>query len=290
MTLRSQPRILALVVAAGVSAAAAVAPAANQPDSIMVGLSQSLFHEVPEALVRTTLPPHEALMMADTGLKGKIHIVPDAAQLAEELVNGKTHVGVFSGVEYAQVRQQHPKLKALAIAINKQDRVTVHVVVRQDSRATQVSELADKKLALPRGSRIHCRVSLHAYVADPKTLKRPASAEDALDDVHDGVVDAAVVDSEAVHCFQRRKPGRFAKLRDLHKPVVYPVPVLVYQEGVLDEATLRTVYRGLLKAHETERGRKTLDLWKLTRYAKVPDDYDQLFDEVLKMHPPSNAK
>lgn len=290
MTLRSHAWRLAVVAAAGLSAAAAVAPAGNPPDSIQVGLSQSLFYEVPEALVRTTLPPHEALMMADTGLKGKIHIVPDAAQLAEQLANGKTHVGVFSGVEYAQARQQHPKLKALAIAVNKQDRVTVHVVVRQDSRAKQVGDLADKKLALPRGSRLHCRVSLQAYVADPKTLKRPASAEDALDDVHDGIVDAAVVDSEAVHCFQRRKPGRFAKLRDLQKPVVYPVPVLVYQEGVLDEATLQTVYRGLLKAHESERGRKALDLWKLTRYAKVPDDYDQLLDDVLKVHPGSEVK
>lgn len=259
---------------------------AGEPARLHVGLSGTLFHEVPEPLVRLTLPPAEALITDQTQRAGKLVLVIDPEQLADQLAEGKLHLAVFTGVEFAWARRKNSQLRPLAIAANQDDRVRVHVLVRQDNRATNLGDLADRPLALPRAGRAHCRLLLERHGVSPGQCRRSASAEDALDDVIDGVAEAAIIDGDALACYQRRKPGRFAKLRELNEPTVFPAPIIAYQAGTFDDAVVRHLQQSLIKAHESARGKRTLELWKLTHYGSVPADYEQLLAATLKTYPP----
>lgn len=263
---------------------------AGEPARLHVGLSGTLFHEVPEPLVRLTLPPAEALITDQTQRTGKLAVVNDPEQLADQLAGGKLHLAVFTGVEFAWARQKHGQLRPLAIAANQDDRVRVHVLVRQENRATKLGDMTDRALALPRAGRAHSRLFLERHGVSPGQCRRPASAEDALDDVIDGVAEAAVVDGETLTCYQRRKPGRFAKLRELHEPTVFPAPIIAYQPGAFTDAVARHLHDSLVKAHDSARGKRTLELWKLTHYGSVPADYEQLLAETLKAYPPAERQ
>src|SRR5207244_6848780 len=46
-------------------------------------------------------------------------------------------------------------------------------------------------------------------------ITSPENTEDALDDVVDGVVQAAVVDRAGLEAYKRRKPGRFNRLKEV---------------------------------------------------------------------------
>lgn len=269
---------------------AGAARAADPPDTLQIGLSASLFKDVPEVLVRTTLPVAESLIAVQTGLPGKFVPVRDAEQLAEQLAGGKLQLGVFCGVEFAWARQKHAQLRPLTIAVNQQNHLQVHILVRHDCQATKLADLADKPLALPRSSHVQCQLVLQRQVCCGANalakLKRPATAEDALDDVVDAVVQATVVDGEALESYQRRKPGRFVKLRELHKPETFPAPIVAYQPGILTDTALRTFHDGMARAHESARGRQALQLWKLSRFETVPADYEQLLADTLKTYPP----
>src|SRR5438105_1065584 len=56
----------------------------------------------------------------------------------------------------------------------------------------------------------------------------PANSEDALDDVVDKVVQAAVVDRVALEAYKRRKPGRFTQLNPAATSRQFPTTVIAY--------------------------------------------------------------
>jgi len=152
-------------------------------------------------------------------------------------------------------------------------------------------------VALPRGLP-HCELFLKRQgnlcgtesATAFSQLCRPADAEDALDDVVEGKAQAAVIDGAVLECYQRRKPGRFAQLKELRKPESFPVPIVAYVEGTLDDADLRAFREGIVKAQKTAKGRQALMLWKLTGFEPVPDDYGQLLDNVAKTYAPPPSK
>jgi ABC-type phosphate/phosphonate transport system substrate-binding protein len=274
--------------------------AADPPAKMRVGISAGLYQHVPETLFKTTFSPVESLIQEQTGLAGELILGGESGQLAEQLGRGQVEFAVFTGAEFAWARQKNTKLQPLVIAVNQDRSLRVHVLVRQDCTATRLADLKDMPLALPRCTLDHCELFLNQQQAlcgssnapFPK-LCRPGAVEDALDEVVDGKMQAAVVDGAAVDSYQHRKPGRFARLKDLHKPVLFPAPVVAYQEGAIDDTALRAFRGGLLKAQQSAKGRMVLTLWKLTRFEKVPDDYPQLLDEVAKTYaappPPASA-
>ena len=68
-------------------------------------------------------------------------------------------------------------------------------------------------------------------------------------------------------------------------------PVTVaYQPGKLDQDTLNRIRDGMIEANKTERGRKLIDLCRLTGFAAVPADFDQLVAENVKTYPPLEKK
>ena len=91
--------------------------------------------------------------------------------------------------------------------------------------------------------------------------------EAALDDLVDGTVQAVVVDEVALTSYKRRKPGRFAKLKELKKSPVFPAAVVAYRPDKWNDTDLKTMKDALLNAHQNPEGRQLLTMWKLTGFA-----------------------
>jgi ABC-type phosphate/phosphonate transport system substrate-binding protein len=111
------------------------------------------------------------------------------------------------------------------------------------------------------------------------------NAEDALDDVVDGVIQATVVDRAALEAYKRRKPGRFKQLKPAAESKPFPPVVVAYYGTNLDDATLRRFRDGLLGAAKKERGQMMLTLFRLTGFEPVPDDFGKVLAETRKNYP-----
>src|SRR5439155_17532774 len=182
----------------------------------------------------------------------------DAYAIAQKLKDGKLHLGVFQGFEFAWAQQKYPKLKPLMIAVYYDRHLRASVVVQKDCPAAGVADLRGKDLALPIGAKGHCRLFLARHCAndngpcEPKAffghIARPEHAEAALDLVCDGYVQGAVVDDVSFECYKLVKAGPAKRLRVLKQSEVFPAGVIAYYEGALDDATLTRFTRGMLDA------------------------------------------
>jgi ABC-type phosphate/phosphonate transport system substrate-binding protein len=286
-----------LLVVCGASLAAA-APASEggrgAADPVKIGLVKSLFRDIPAPLVQMLSYPFSALMRAQTGLNGELVTVKDWDELGRQLHDAKVQLGVFHGIEFAWARQKHQDLRPLCIAINKRRHLQAFVLVRADSPARQVADLKGKVLALPVGTREHCRVFLDGQCAAcglPRAqffsrVITPANVEVALDDVVRGKTQAAVIDEVSLDCYQQVKPGCFARLKVLQRSRVFPAGVIVYRQGALDRDTLDRFKTGMTTANQNERGRELMTMWKLTAFETVPADYEQTLADILRAYPP----
>lgn len=269
--------------------------AENNPSTVPVriGMISTLFRDTPEGVVLAMMQPFSTLMETQTGVHGKLEPGGDAEALAAKLAENKVQLAVFHGVEFAWARLKYPDLKPLVIAINQHRQLHAYVVVHGESPATSLADLKGKAFALPKQTREHCHVYVHHHCRECggapgrvfATLTRPANVEEALDDVVDKVVDATIVDGVGLECYQRRKPGRFAKLKAVRQSEPFPAAVVAYRPGQVDEAQLHKFRTGLLKANETTIGRQMLNLWKLTGFEPVPPNYEQNLAEIAKAYP-----
>src|SRR5262249_51982216 len=156
------------------------------------------------------------------------------------------------------------------------------------SAATGFADLKDQSLALPRGSREHCRAFCDGQcrACGKETaqsffrLTAPDTSEEALDSVADGTVHAAVVDDLALDCYKPRKPGPLGELKDVRKSEPFPATVIAYQAGTLDDATLRCFREKLLAIKQNALARQALLLWRLTAFEPVPDSYEQTLADI----------
>jgi ABC-type phosphate/phosphonate transport system substrate-binding protein len=244
-------------------------------------------------MVKASLPPFRTLLAAQTGLDGDLIAGGEPEEVGEALTKNKLHLGVFHGFEFAWARQKHPDLLPLVIIVNQDRRLFAHVLVRQDSQITRLADLRGQTLAFPHKSPEYsrlfverkCRIGSDPWQRFFSQVKTPANTEEALDDVVDGTVTAAIVDGVGLRCYQQRKPGRFAKLKEIHKSERFPPAVVAYHAGALDEAALRSFRDGMIHANEQVLGRHVLTLWRITGFEKVPDDYEQTLATTLKAYP-----
>lgn len=270
---------------------ACFALAADKPEVLRIGSSGSLTKELPRAKVDTANDALKKLILTETGFKSDLIVSGSLDKLEEEIKSGKLHLGIFQGYEFAWARQRNPELKTLALAVNEYPRLVVSVLARADSRATGLADLKGKVLAMPTVSLGHGKlfVDKQAGASKPEDffakITAPETVEDALDDVVDGIAQVAIAERVALDAYKRRKPGRFAKLKEIQKSEVFPVPVLVYHEGKLDKETLRKFRDGVLNAHTKEDGKRTLGLWKLTSFEPVPEVYEKQLADILKAYP-----
>ena len=171
-------------------------------------------------------------------------------------------------------------------------------MTRADAGASGFADLKGKPLALARCTREHCHLYLEHRCLECgqepshffSAITTPQSVEDALDDVVDGVVQAAIVDGVSLACYERRKPARFNQLKAIQRSELFPAAVVAHRPGTLDDATLNRFREGLIQANKGALGRQFLTLWKLTAFEPVPADYEQTLAEILKAYPHPFAK
>jgi ABC-type phosphate/phosphonate transport system substrate-binding protein len=266
-------------------------PSAN---SIRIGLVSSLFRDTPESLIQLMTRPLKSLMESQTGMSGTLIPGGEARSLGRQLQDDKFQLAVFHGVEFAWVRQKHPELKPLVIAVRDGRPMYACLVVAHDSKVSALADLQGKSVALNRQNREHCRLFIERRCeACGKCCQEffskvttPADAEDALDDVVDGVVDAALVDGAAFDRYKRVKADRFANLKLAVRSEPFPNAVVAYKPGVLSDETLQRFRNGLITANQNAKGKQLLNMCRITCFEAVPRDYEQMLVNIAKAYPP----
>jgi len=265
-----------------------------EPEVVRIAMVQTLFADVPVPIVNLLTPPFKSLMKDFTGLNGSPAAGGDAFEIANNLMDGKVHLGVLHGVEYAWVSHKYPELKPLMIAVSKYHSLKAHLVVRGDCDCVEFAELKGKDLAVPFRAREHLRlfVEKNCQVSgqcDPKSffnsVRKPASAETALDDVLGGKTFAAVVDTLALESYAEVNPGRFKRLKVMKESDAFPTAVIVYKQGVLSDKSLSKFRQGMISANKSDRGRDLMSLWKLTGFEVMPADYEPNCAAIMRAYP-----
>jgi ABC-type phosphate/phosphonate transport system substrate-binding protein len=271
--------------------------AAQRSGVLQIGLSGAMLKELPEATAKQALENMRTLIERQTGQKSELIIEEDVNVLGQKLAQKKFDFGVFLGYEFAWVKQAHAELRPLVVAVSGAP-MCIHLLVRQDNPASSLTQLQGQALALSKESRPPARLYIDreclALGAPPDKffarITDPATLEDEIDDVIDGVVQATAVDTLALDAYKRRKPGRAARLKELQKSQLFPPPVIAYQPGVLDDATLSRFRDDLARTTQDPDGQRLLNLWKLTGFEPVPSDYEQELAAIAKRYPPPKSK
>jgi ABC-type phosphate/phosphonate transport system substrate-binding protein len=266
------------------------------PSTIRVGLVDTLYHGTPDAVMAIGMRPLKLILEEQTGKAGEILSGGSFEDLAQQLKDDKVQLAVFHGVEFAWARQKQPSLKALLVAVNQRRDARADLVVRKDAKYAGPEDLKGQAVALPRFSHEHCWLFLRRRCAPPETapekyfsqMTAPVTDEDALDDVVDGAVQAAVVDTVFLEAYQKDKPGRAARLHTLVHSEAYPGAILViaYHPGVLNDKQLERFRDAMTDAQSTENGRRFLKLCRVTAFEAAPDDFEQTLADAAKKYPP----
>jgi ABC-type phosphate/phosphonate transport system substrate-binding protein len=185
-------------------------------------------------------------------------------------------------------------LKPLVIAIRDAKPMYACLVVARGSPVKTLGDLRGKSLAMPRQSREHCRLFLERRCQpsgkEPQQffskVTTPREPEDALDDVVDGVVDAALVDDGALQRYKKDKAARSERLRVAVCSEPFPNLVVAYKPGVLSDETLQRLQDGFLTANENSKGKILLNMCRIARFEAVPRDYEKLLANIAKAYPP----
>lgn len=236
----------------------------------------------------------------ETGMENKIVNEKNWQAVVDKLEKKELQIGVLQGYEFAWAQEKQPNLKPLMLAVKIHRYPRAFVVVKSDNKASDFGGLEGQTLSIPSTSKGFPKLFVEREAqAKGKKLEAffskivtPEEPEDAIDDVVDGVVQAAVVDQAVLEAFKRRKPGRFAKLKPIAQSAPFPPPVILYKDKDLDNATLEKFRNGLIKASTKERGQKMLTMFHLTGFETVPDDFGKVLEETRKKYPaePAAAK
>ena len=264
---------------------------------VRIGIVETLFPDIPEKTVDASIDQFRQIMERETGHTGESVTIKTYSDVANQLVKNKIQLGAVHGFEYAWVRPKYPDLRPLVVAVNQQTYVSAILAVQAGGPAADFSALKGQTIAIPEHTKEDDRLFLERLCQQTNVgidryfakVTKPASVEDALDDVVDGVVAAALVDSVSLDRYRSRKPIRFAKLRELKKSPPFPPTPVLYQTGALEEATLARFRKALLDLKRDVDGREVLTTWKLTEFERVPKDYDKHLEEILTVYPPPHG-
>jgi ABC-type phosphate/phosphonate transport system substrate-binding protein len=232
-------------------------------------------------------------IQAVTGFGSDIVALENHEVLAERLASGRLQLGVFVGYEFAWAQARHPKLQVLAVGINHHLYRYPALVVHRGGPVSDLADLKGKTLALPRMGQGYGRLFVAAQSRiggqDPAALlghiNSLEDAETPLDNVVDQTEQAAVVDRLALEAYQRRKPGRFARLKKLSESPPLPPALLAYYDGNLDAQTATHLRDELTNAHNQINGEQLLMLFRLTRFAPPSRDFERMLAETRKTYP-----
>lgn len=287
---------LAVVLLANGLAGPCRAQEGSDPSSIRIGLVSSLFRDTSSAFFQVAMRPFRALLESQTGVQGALVGGGDAENLGRLLKEGRVHLGIFHGFEFAWARLKYPELKPLLIAVNGKPFLRAHLIVLAEGPVSSISDLRGQEVALPLNSREHCRLFMerrcvpsghqpqHYY----SEVVCPRNAASALAAVIRGEVKAAVVDELDLEAYQRRYPQRFPLLKSLQQSALFPSAVIAYVPGALSDSLLQRFRTGMLASHRSEQGREMLDLCGISRFAEVPAGFEQMLADIARGYPPAH--
>lgn len=278
--------------------AGAIRAAEDEPSPVRIGLISSLYRDLSEPLMQIVMRPFKSLMETQTGMSGELVPGGDAHALARRLKDGKVHLAVFHGVEFAWARTKLPRLKALLIAVNHQRYLRAHLVVRKDGKIAALSDLKGQVVAMPHLSKEHCWLYLERRCvpagskADKyfQRITTPRDATFALDDVIDGKVQAAVIDDADLTSYRKRYPDYFAKVKSLQQSEQFPCAVIAYYPGTLSEGMLERFRDGMMAAKASKQGRQMMQLVRISSFEELPEDFEQMLKDIAKAYPPPASK
>jgi ABC-type phosphate/phosphonate transport system substrate-binding protein len=267
-------------------------------DVLRIGTSGELTGHTASPKEKAGLESLHKYIKEEDGMDNEILRQKDWRELTDKLANGKLHLGVYQGYEFAWARQKTPALKALAIAVNVNRYPVAYVVARHDSPAKDFAGLQGQSLALPATGEGCLRLFVnHQSEAAGKSaetffskITTPDNVEDALDAVVDGKVQAAVIDRAALAAYKGRKPGRFKQLKEVAHSQPFPPVVVAYSDSVVDEGARDQFKKTLLAASDHEKGQTLLTLFHLTGFEAVPEDFDKVLADTAKEYPPPKEK
>jgi ABC-type phosphate/phosphonate transport system substrate-binding protein len=263
--------------------------------ALHIGTTETFIEEnVPEGSDDTAVEDtSRQFIQAVTGLGSDFVALENHEVLAERLARGELNLGFFMGYEFAWAQARHPKLKVLVTSVNYDSYLYPALVVRKGGPIRKLADLKGTTLALPRAGQGYGRL----FIAAQSRLagQEPAAflghvdsfedAETPLDDVVDQTRQAAVVDRLALEAYQRRKPGRFARLTKLSESAPMPPAVFAYYDGNLDPQTVTRLRNELSNAHNQINGEQLLTLLRLTRFAPPSSDFDRVLAETRTTYP-----
>lgn len=268
---------------------------AHGQQRVKIGLPKNMFRDFPEITVQALLPTFTRLMESQTGVKGQPVLLAGPEDVRKQLADGKIQLAVFHGFEYAWAQSKNPELRPLVIAVSQDNpRLTAQIIVSHESKVQNLEELKGQRLALPRGTREHCRLFAsrrtlergHRLEKFFGRISRPSHVGAALDDVAAGRADATVVDGKAWEDYKWARPLQARRLRTLMQSEVFPTGVIAYKSGGIPDATLKKFRDGLSSAHEQLAGKQLMSLWKLSKFDDVPVDYQDTLNNIVKAYPP----
>jgi len=282
---------LAAVLATPALDAGGKEPAA---DTLLIGTSGSLTGGKAKAgKEKAALETLKSFIKDETGMNDEIVQQKDWRELADKMVRGKLHLGVFQGCEFAWASAKHPELKPLGLAVNVYVYPIAYVVAKRGDRPTDFAGLKGQSLSVPDTGQDFLRLFVDARTrASGKPTREffskittPHNVEDAIDDVVDGKVGATVVDRAALEAYKARKSGRFGQLQEVARSKPFPPGIVAYYNDNLDAAKREKFLRGLLNASRNEKGKMMLALFHLTGFAKPAADFDAVLARLRKDYP-----
>jgi len=290
--------LMLLGVGCLLSSSGAAAERGSVVRPIRIGVSGALFREVPDAIVAAMSRPFNKVMVAETGMNGELTKVSDPFAMAQDLLDNRLQLGIFTSYELAWARQKYPDLQPLMTLVGEEAKPQALVVVPAKTPVKQFADLKGKTLSRPKASKPYAMLFLERQAAtlneDPKQfftkINVNTEASEALDDVAEGVSDAALVDISTWDAYRKAKPGRSSGLRIALQSEKFPATVLAYYPGNLDQATVKQFRKGMLQASDNPSAKPLMNLWKMTGFQEVPKDFEASLKELVAKYPPPEAK
>jgi ABC-type phosphate/phosphonate transport system substrate-binding protein len=262
--------------------------------TLQIGTSGSLIAPDDSGTEKGALDALASLMKDETGFDVKIVRQKGWRELADNMAKGQLQLGILRGIELAWATDNNPHLQALVLAGKGPGYSIISVMARSDNPAKDFAGLQGQSLSIPaigdRDLRLFIDRTCRAMSKDPESffskITSPHNVEDALDDVVDGVVQTTVVDQTILEAYQRRKPGRFARLKETARSKPLPPTVLAYDDRKLDEALARRIRDGLMNPSDRTKQERTLSLFHWAGFYPVPTGFAEMLAETRKTYPP----
>ncbi len=264
---------------------------------VRIGIMDTMFADFPEATQKDLLRMTASMFQMMASLACACVHVKSPMELAEQLQAGKMDLAVFAGYEFAWVEKQHNKIKPLVLAMTVYENPVAYLVVNKESTISKFSQLAGKKVALPKRSRPHSRLYLEREAKKVEgsgqtaiQIVRPKNVERGLDDILRGKVAGTVVDRASFANYKLVKPGCHRRLKVVKISPKFPSTLIVYRNGAMTPQQLVDFRAWLLRAHTNRESKSMLDSLRLTQFRPIPKNYPQVLEAIRKTYPQSSVK